>query len=258
MNKLASILMGLIFWTFAFAETKEYEVNGVKFNMIYVEGGTFTMGSLATENNAETDEENHKVVLTNYYIGETEVTQALWTAVMSRNPSYFKSDSLYPVESICYAEAMEFIEKLNLLTQENFSLPTEAEWEYAAKGGNNHNEFIYSGSNDISSIAVQGNNLPNIKSNATNATYRVASKQPNSLGIYDMSGNVYEWCADWYYHKYSTDTEVNPTGPQEGRFRVVRGGCWSSEPYYCRVAKRVYITPKKRYSNVGLRLCLRK
>lgn len=251
-------MMGLILGTSAFAEKKQYEVNGIKFNMVYVEGGSFSMGSLENDKNAEKDETKHKVVLTNYYIGETEVTQALWSAVMPKNPSYFKRDSLLPVERISYAEAKEFVSQLNLLTHESFCLPTEAEWEYAAKGGKNHDDYAYSGSAQIDSVAFYGNSKANLKQNATDATYPVGTKQPNSLGIYDMSGNVYEWCSDWYYRFYPTDTEVNPQGPDSGTFRVVRGGCWSSDPNHCRTSKRVYVSPRKKYSNIGMRLCLRK
>lgn len=258
MKTLLLVFIGFMLGITANAETKQYEVNGVKFNMVYVQGGTFVMGSMMNDKTAEEDETKHKVVLSNYYIGETEVTQELWSAVMERNPSYFKRDSLFPVESISYDEANDFIEKLNLMTGETFSLPTEAEWEYAAKGGLHRDTFLYSGSHSIDEVAVYGNKSSNIKKDAADAVYTVASKAPNSLGIYDMSGNVYEWCSDWYSRQYPTDLEVNPKGESEGRFRVVRGGCWSSAPHYCRTSKRVYVAPKKRYSNVGMRLCLRK
>ena len=197
-------------------ENKTFTVNGVSFVMVPVEGGTFQMGS----NYAEPEEgPEHAVTLDNYYIGQTEVTQALWYAVMGTNPSYFHGSSL-PVEFIKWRECQEFIFKLNILTGQKFRLPTEAEWEYAARGGNKSKGYQYSGSNDIDAVAWYGDN-------SGTKTHEVATKLPNELGIYDMSGNVWEWCQDWYNSKYFNNSpSKNPTGPLKGSRRVCRGGSW--------------------------------
>ena len=202
-------------------------VNGVSFNMIKVEGGMFQMGG-----NGEYDGKPiHQVTLTNdYYIGETEVTQELWTAVMGSNPSHFTSSNQLPVEMVSWDDCQTFITKLNELTGRTFRLPTEAEWEFAARGGNASKGDTYSGSNTIDEVAWYN-------SNSSSKTHEVATKTPNELGIYDMSGNVWEWCQDWY-GSYSSDAQTNPTGPASGSYRVIRGGCWDDSGYYCRVANR--------------------
>jgi formylglycine-generating enzyme required for sulfatase activity len=176
---------------------KEFTVNGVSFTMVKVDGGTFKMGATSEQgSDAEEDEKPaHSVTLSSYWIGQTEVTKALWNAVMGTNPSLSKGDEL-PVENVSWKDCQKFIKKLNQLTGETFRLPTEAEWEYAARGGNKSKGYKYSGSNDLGTVAWSSNNsLPK--------THPVATKQPNELGIYDMSGNVYEWCND-YYDSYSS------------------------------------------------------
>ena len=225
-------------------------VNGIKYNMVWVDGGTFRMGATSEQgSDADSDREYpvHSVTLSGYYIGKTEVTQALWKAVMGSNPSYWKGDNL-PVESVSWDDCHEFIRKLNALTGQNFRLPTEAEWEFACRGGNNSRGYKYSGSNYIDNVAWYSGN-------SGDKTHPVATKLPNELGIYDMSGNVWEWCSDWY-GKYSSGAQTNPKGPYDGSSRVERGGSWIISAGYCRSSDRLSISPGNRYYSLGLRLSL--
>ena len=228
---------------------KTYTVNGVSFTMIGVEGGTFTMGSPDSDSDAYNDEKPaHQVTLSSLYIGETEVTQALWQAVMGSNPSSITGDLQRPVEMVSWDDCQTFIGKLNELTGENFRLPTEAEWEYAARGGKESNDYKYSGSNTIDDVAWY-------YYNSSSTTHAVKTKQPNELGIYDMSGNVLEWCADWYDSSYySSSPRTNPTGPSSGFGRVLRGGSWDYTTMSCRVANRSNGSPDDRSISYGLRL----
>ena len=222
---------------------KVYTVNGVSFKMIAVKGGTFQMGSDDGYNAV------HQVTLSDYYIGETEVTQELWNAVMGSNPSNFTGNMQHPVEQVSWDDCQTFIYKLNQLTGETFRLPTEAQWEYAARGGNKSKGYTYSGSNEIDDVAWYYSN----SSRTTHPTHPVKTKAPNELGIYDMTGNVYEWCSDWY-GAYSSAAQTDPTGPATGSFRVSRGGSWFSYASRCRVADRDYYTPAASCSFLGLRL----
>lgn len=218
---------------------KTFTVNGVTFKMIYVQGGTFTMGATSEQgSDAYSDETpTHSVTLSSYYIGETEVTQELWQALMGSNPSSFKG-SRKPVDSVSYNDCIEFISKLNSKTGQSFRLPTEAEWEYAARGGNKSRTYKYSGSNTIDNVAWYEVNSYNKGSSSPDyGTHNVATKSPNELGIYDMSGNVWEWCSDWR-GSYSSSSQTNPTGASSGSIRVLRGGSWGSYAGYCRVANR--------------------
>ncbi|MDD6498828.1 MAG: formylglycine-generating enzyme family protein [Bacteroidales bacterium] len=224
-------------------EDKAYTVNGVSFTMIAVKGGTFQMGS---DDGYEWEKPVHQVTLSDYYIGETEVTQELWTAVMGSNPSYFTGDMQLPVECVSWDDCQTFISRLNELTGETFRLPTEAQWEYAARGGNKSKGYTYSGSNEIDDVAWY-------YSNSSRTTHPVKTKVPNELGIYDMSGNVWEWCSDWY-GSYSSAAQTDPTGPATGSYRDYRGGGWGFSASYCRVAYRVSSTPTYSFSNLGLRL----
>ena len=190
--------------------------------------------------------EEEKVLVNN---GETEVTQELWEAVMGSNPRKF-SGSQRPVERVSWNDCQEFITKLNNLTGKNFRLPTEAEWEYAARGGNKSKSYKYSGSNTIDNVAWYG-------SNSSSRTHDVKTKQANELGIYDMSGNVYEWCQDRYDRKYyQNSSQTNPTGPMSGSLRVLRGGSWSYYAGNCRVSRRYHFNPGFRSNSRGLRLAL--
>lgn len=173
------------------------------------------------------------------------MTQALWEAVMGSNPSYRRGDNL-PVEQVSWDDCQEFIQKLNQLTGKQFRLPTEAEWEYAARGGRKSRGCKYAGGNDIGAVAWY-------KYNSGGNTHPVGMKQPNERGIYDMSGNVWEWCSDWY-GDYTSSSLSDPQGPSSGSRRVGRGGCCFNDVRYCRVSIRINRTPDFRYYGLGLRL----
>lgn len=226
-----------------------FMVNGVSFEMVRVEGGTFRMGATSEQKDEAWDREKpvHSVTLSSYYIGKTEVTQALWQAVMGSNPSNFKGSNL-PVECVSWNDCQKFIQKLNRLTGRNFRLPTEAEWEFACRGGYNSCGYKYSGSNNLGSVAWYDDN-------SGGQTHPVATKAPNELGIYDMSGNVWEWCSDWYAD-YTANSQNNPKGPHGGSGRVRRGGSWFSGARYCRSSNRYNDGPTGRDGNLGLRLAL--
>ena len=262
---------------------KIFTVNGVSFEMVAIKGGTFTMGS--TDEYAKDDEKpTHDVTLTDYYIGKYEVTQKLWIAVMGNNPSFCKGDDL-PVEQVSWIDAQVFLRELNKLTGQNFRLPTEAEWEYAARGGTqtslyNGNIVIegkcnsynldkiawYSGNCGRNYTADAGCDMSNYYKisgweekqypDTIGASHPVGMKQPNAYGIYDMLGNVCEWCQDWYVGGYDKGSFTNPTGPDRGFVRVFRGGCWNYEAKYCRVTSRAYYVPAYKYDNIGFRIVL--
>ena len=228
--------------------------NGISIEMVRVEAGTFIMGATPEMKEPWDDEKPaHQVTLTNdYYIGKYEVTQALWKAVMGYNPSAFKGDNL-PVEQVSWDDCQEFISKLNSITGKTFRLPTEAEWEYAARGGNKSRGYQYSGSNNISDVAWYKDNW--YKDNSDNKTHAVGSKQANELGIYDMSGNVWEWCQYWF-GSYSSSSQVNPIGANSGSDRVFRGGGWYNNARFCRSSCRRNDEPGFRSRGLGLRLVL--
>ena len=232
-------------------DEETFTVNGVTFTMKLVEGGTFDMGATSEQaNDANAGEKPaNSVTLGNYYMGETEVTQALWQAVMGSNPSHFKGDNL-PVESVSWNDCQEFISKLNQKTGKSFRLPTEAEWEYAARGGKKSKGCKYAGSHAVENVAWYYNN-------SNKQTHNVKTKQPNELGLYDMSGNVYEWCSDWYaYEYYGNSPSTNQQGLSSGTDRVVRGGGWHYNVGFCCVSSRHNIDPDRRDSNNGFRLAL--
>ena len=238
-------------------EDLTFNVDGVSFKMIAVEGGTFKMG--CNDSDADYDEKPiHNVTLSSYYIGETQVVQALWKAVMGNNLSHFEGDNL-PVVNVSWNDCQKFISKLNSMTGLNFRLPTEAQWEYAARGGRKSKGYKYSGSNNIDEVAWYENNSHTrtgwFGSKKDQQPHPVATKQPNELGLYDMSGNVLEWCSDWYGN-YSSSSLANPTGPNSGSGRVHRGGSWSGIARFCRSSHRGLRTPDYSFSNLGLRLVL--
>ena len=237
---------------------KIYTVNGVSFKMVEVEGGTFTMGATAEQGSDAWDDEKpaHQVTLSSYSIGQTEVTQELWQAVMGSNPSRFTGNLQRPVEQVSWNDCQTFISKLNQMTGKNFRLPTEAEWEYAARGGNQSRGYKYAGSDNIDDVAWYRYNIPSQSSGmAGYGTQTVATKAPNELGLYDMSGNVLEWCQNWY-DSYSSDAQTDPTGPASGSSRVFRGGSWFHFAGYSRVSCRNGNAPSSTSSNLGLRLAL--
>ena len=231
-------------------EKDVFTVNGVSFTMVRVDGGKFKMGATKEQGkDAESYEKPaHEVTLSAFSIGETEVTQALWQAVMGSNPSNFKDNPQNPVERVSWDDCQEFIKKLNSLTNKTFRLPTEAEWEYAARGGNKSMHYKYSGNKKIGDVAW-------FNDNSGSSSHPVKKKSPNELGLYDMSGNVYEWCED-YYDRYGSSAQSNPKGPSKGSFRVFRGGSWLSYARSCRVSYRYYDTPDSRFYSLGLRLAL--
>ena len=223
--------------------------NGISIEMVKVEAGSFNMGATPEkENPYDSEKPVHRVTLTNnYYIGKYEVTQALWQVVMGNNPSRFKGDDL-PVEKVSWDDCQDFISKLNAMTGKRFRLPSEAEWEYAARGGKKSRGYQYSGSNTFGDVAwYYGNSGPK--------THAVGTKQPNELGIYDMTGNVWEWCQDWF-GSYSSSPQTNPTGAASGSYRVYRGGSWCNSARDCRTSYRRGNTPDFRYFDLGLRLVL--
>jgi formylglycine-generating enzyme required for sulfatase activity len=242
-----TVLYNIIFGTATLPEkleNKEFNVNGVTFTMIAVEGGTFQMGSTS---GYDDEKPVHSVTLSDYYIGETEVTQALWEAVMGSNPSIFIGNQ-HPVEFVSWNDCQTFISKLNELTGCTFRLPTEAEWEFAARGGTQSNGNTYSGSNTVGDVAWYGEN-------SSGQTHDVATKAPNELGIYDMSGNVLEWCQDGF-KEYSSNPQTNPTGSDQNNNRVYRGGCFGSEASVCRVSFRSRFYSTIALDILGLRLAL--
>ena len=230
--------------------------DGISIEMVNVEGGTFMMGATKEMRDPNVsllnEEPVHQVTLTNdYYIGKYEVTQALWQAVMGSNPSKYKGDNL-PVEMVSWNDCQEFISKLNSLTGRKFRLPTEAEWEYAARGGKKSRGYQYSGSNSISDVAWYSGNCGNISGINT---HPVGKKQANELGIYDMTGNVWEWCQDMYGY-YSFSAQKNPTGSTGGNKRVIRGGSWFNTRESCRTSDRADSSPDHHFEGLGLRLAL--
>ena len=212
------------------------------FTMTEVEGGKFLMGNNYGD---YSERPEHYVTLDNFFISETAVTQEIWEAVMHSNPSIFKG-SKNPVENIYWNDCQVFIDKLNHMTNMKFRLPTEAEWEYAAKGGIESKHYLYSGSNTFEEIASRGNK-----------TYPVATKKPNELGLYDMSGNVREWCQDWYDDRYyKVSPSKNPTGPLNSEMHVNRGGSWADGEAYCRVSYRGALSTKGKCHYIGFRIAL--
>ena len=231
------------------SQPKTFTVNGVTFELLYVKGGTFTMGCTPEQNGDCNNDEKptHSVTLDDYYIGKFEVTQDLWTAVMGKNPSNKKGDNL-PVENVSWNDAQDFIRQLNQITGEHFSLPTEAQWEYAARGGSKSKGYKFSGGNILGNVAWYADN-------SGSTPHQVGTKDPNELGLYDMSGNVWEWCYD-LYGNYSSESQNNPTGPTSGSVRVLRGGSWSYFAGLARVSYRLYGQPGSRFSGRGFRLVL--
>jgi formylglycine-generating enzyme required for sulfatase activity len=224
---------------------------GVNIDMVAVKGGTFKMGCTSGQSDCDDDEKPvHSVTVDDFYIGKYEVTQAQWKAIMGSNPSHFDDcGSNCPVKKVSWKKVQEFIKKLNQKTGKNYRLPTEAEWEYAARGGSKSKGYKYAGSNSIGTVAWYNDN-------SGSETHPVGQKQPNELGLYDMSGNVYEWCSDWY-GDYSSSSQTNPKGPSSGSNRVLRGGSWYYNARYCRVASRDSRIPNfSDYNRFGFRLVL--
>jgi len=217
--------------------------------MVFVRGGTFTMGCTAEQSKECGKFENpaHKVTVSDFYIAKYEVTQKLWQEVTGYNPSFLKADNL-PIDMVNWDNVQEFIKKLNEKTGKQYRLPTEAEWEYAARGGNKSGKYKYSGSNNITDVAWY-------KDNSASKTNPVGIKQPNELGIHDMSGNVWEWVSDWY-ENYKPIVQTNPTGPFMGAYKVARGGSWGNAAVSCRISFRSAEHQTKQNNSLGFRLAI--
>ncbi len=213
--------------------------------MIQVPEGSFLMGSNDREDN---EKPPHMVTVNTFYIGETEVTQELWMAVMGSNPSYYQKGDNYPVENVSWNDCQTFIKKLNDITGKTFRLPTEAEWEYAARDGKASNPTPYAGSANINSVAWYGEN-------SAITTHDVACKEPNGLKLYDMCGNVAEWCWDYYLPSLPSGAQTNPHGPSTGDMHVKRGGSWLDDPQQCTVFYRSGSAPNGKSSSLGFRVC---
>ena len=232
------------------AATLTFTVNGATFDMIKVEAGTFTMGCTSEQGGDCDGDESpyHRVTISNdYYIGKFEVTQELYQAVMGTNPSNWKAYDR-PVQNVSWNDAMEFCAELSRMTGRKFTLPTEAEWEYAARGGKKSTNAKYSGSSSVANVAWYDGN-------SGSQTHPVGKLRPNELGIYDMSGNVWEWCLDWFGN-YSSASQTDPMGPGSGSSRVNRGGSLQSSAKGCRVSNRSSDTPGDRYYYLGFRVVL--
>jgi formylglycine-generating enzyme required for sulfatase activity len=201
-------------------ENRKFSIKGVDFNMVFVKGASFKMGD-GTEK-----------TIGDYYICDTAVTQALWIAVMENNPSWYENDN-FPVENISWNDASEFVRRLSEITGKNFRIPTEAEWEFAARGGIYSKGYQYSGSNDLDCVAWY-------KDNSLRSTHAVKTKFPNELGLYDMSGNVFEWCDDWI----------------DGQYKILRGGCWGSAAKACLITYRFDSSPKTKGGDGGVRIAM--
>ena len=256
-NDVTALIDYLLGGQWPAAPFQTFTVNGVDFAMVPVEGGTLAMGATAEQGSDASSREKpvHQVTLSSFSIGQTEVTQELWVAVMGSNPSYFGGSQL-PVEQVSWQDCQAFISRLNELTNENFRLPTEAEWEFAARGGNDSQGYKYSGSNDLSSVAWYSyNDSWELRGTGYYGTHEVATRNPNELMLYDMSGNVHEWCQDWY-GAYDAGEQVNPVGPAGGTTRVYRGGSWYFDEWFCRVSFRNSVSPSYTSYGIGLRLAM--
>lgn len=227
-------------------------VDSLPFRMMPVEGGSFVMGCTRPrgEKNTYSDEiPTHKVTLNNYYIGQFEVTQALWTAVMGENPSKWTGNDSLPVEQVSWNDVQIFIARLSQITGYRFRLPTEAEWEFAARGGNRSRGTVYPG------VRSQVWEVCWSAMNSGGHSHPVGRLKPNELGLYDMAGNVLEWCSDWM-ESYTAQPQTSPQGPKTGENRILRGGCFNSPTWGCSVFERSWYLPDYGYSFFGFRLAL--
>lgn len=223
----------------------------VCFRMLPVTGGVFRMGCVRTSTHYDYDSELpiHDVTVSDFYISPYEVTQGLWRAVMGDNPSYWTGNDSLPVEQVSWNDVQLFIARLSQLTGRRFRLPTEAEWEYAARGGAKGRGYAFPGTDQMPlDYAWYG-------SNSQGHTHPVGQKLPNELGLYDMAGNVWEWCSDWM-GQYEPQPQTNPRGPRHGENRILRGGSINSPSFGCRVSDRSWYLPVNGYRYYGFRLVL--
>jgi formylglycine-generating enzyme required for sulfatase activity len=248
MRPISILLLFILFTLMLFAQDTA-RVNIIEPEMVFVQGGSFMMGSVR-----ENESPIHEVFVDDFYIGAYEITQKEWLSVMDTNPSKFRGE-INPVENVSWIDIQEYIRKLNAGTGRKYRLPTEAEWEYAAHGGMfvSSWEYRFSGSNVLGQVGWYGDN-------SEMTTHPVGQKLPNALGIYDMSGNVYEYCSDWYAENYySVSPEKNPTGPEIGKYRVVRGGSWRFHANASRCTSRYnYYSTDSKCDYIGFRLAQEK
>lgn len=238
-----------IYWGYEISETQKSTIIGLLNSMVYVEGGSFTMGQVGSY--TDITAEPHSVTLSPFYIGKYEITQEQWGAIMGNNPSVFKGSNK-PVENISWENALEFVTRLSELLNILVTLPTEAQWEYAARGGNKSKDYLYSGSDDYSIIAV------NKEKDNISSTAEVGSKLANELGIYDMSGNVAEYCSDWYESNYMDTEDTDPTGPVTGVLKISRGGSFEDTGYlYHTTCRQLTNGINKVTSLTGLRVVIK-
>lgn len=221
---------------------------GVPLEMVYVEGGTFTMGGIPGRDGDKIygdEKPAHIVSLSSYYISRYPIKQELWEAVMGDNPSEFQ-DAANPVNNVNWTDAVDFCIKINLVSGQNYWLPAEAQWEYAARGGNRSRGTLYSGSDILSLVGCY-----HLSESCATGQYK-----PNELGIYDMSGGVWEWCSDWF-GEFSADSVSNPQGPEYGFFKILKGGSWCSEALGCRISHRTGGLTYEKSPSVGFRVVMR-
>ncbi len=242
------IVIFLVQGTCACAQHKSDTISDWIPEMVFIAGGTFQMGS---RTGGSDKRPVHSVVLKDFYIGKYEVTQAQWKKVMGEDDhnNYFEGCPDCPVERVSWYNAVAFTEKLSLLTGEHYRLPTEAEWEFAARGGIQSGSFRYSGSDSVPAVAWRPDN-------SANMTHPVGMKKPNEAGTYDMSGNVWEWCSDWYSDSYySVSPQKNPAGPGSGSQKVIRGGSWFQDSFGLNITDRKAMNAEWRLGFVGFRVC---
>ena len=250
------LVFAICYFTFyiSTAQNKPFEYEP---KMLLVPAGTFTMGDILNDDIEPYGKPTHSVILDSFYIGKYEISQAEWVAIMDTNPSSFRGFDL-PVENVSWEDIQIYLQKLNIKTHKNYRLPTEAEWEYAAREGGKNIRFS-NGKNTIDPAvfnfnASKANSIYySIVGEYRGKTVAVNSFYPNSLGLYNMSGNVWEWCSDWY-GDYGGDLQHNPTGAKTGHFRVLRGGSWSYNPQYCRTTVRSNAAPTDRFPSFGFRV----
>lgn len=247
--RIAGMAVMLMMATGIQAQDRHYYINGVRFTMKHIQGGTYMMGAAPNDTLADADEKPaHRVKVADFYLAENEVTQALWTAVMGKNRSKFRRDD-WPVEFVSYRDCQAFIARLNALTGRRFRLPTEAEWEYAARGGRHAEGYLYAGSNDPSLVAWLGTD------SLWSRHAPVATKRPNALGLYDMSGSVWEWCSD-EFQPYTPAPSTFLSRLVRRRFRVIRGGGMRGSASYARVSNRYHFVEWRKEPTVGFRLAM--
>ena len=236
-------------------EISDRDIYGIAKNMVYVEGGDFMMGS---SEGRKSESKVHQVQLDGFYIGKYLVTQAQWEMICGENKSHFQGEPQKPVERVSWKDCQQFIKRLNKVTGKKYRLPTEAEWEYAARGGLHSSEYTFSGSNDLNTVAWYVDECGKKETdNLSYGTRVVGQKHPNDLGLYDMSGNVRCWCSDWYDPRYYHRSPINnPTGPKSGKRKALRGGSWLSPPVFCQVSFRSGSPPANGSYQDGFRLVL--